>query len=160
MGVDLFLPSLNISRENQLHHEYYKIDILSAAEYFGENSFDCVVALDVIEHLEKTDGLRLLDQMEIIAREKVIIFTPNGFLEQKPFDGNEWQRHISGWEIDEMRQMGFDIIGINGWKALRGPRARITIRPKSFWKRMSYLSELYVTKNPQYAFQILCVKNL
>ena len=89
-----------------------------------------------------------------------IIFTPNGFLEQKPFDGNEWQRHVSGWEIDEMRQMGFDIIGINGWKPLRGPRARITIRPKSFWKRMSYLSELYVTKNPQFAFQILCVKNL
>ena len=119
-----------------------------------------MVALDVIEHLEKTDGLRLLDQMETIARKKVIIFTPNGFLEQKPFDGNEWQRHVSGWEIDEMRQMGFDIIGINGWNALRGPRARITIRPKSFWKRMSYLSELYVTKNPQFAFQILCVKNL
>lgn len=160
VGVDLFLPSLNISRENQLHHEYYKIDILSAVEYFGENSFDCVVALDVIEHLEKTDGLRLLDQMETIARKKVIIFTPNGFLEQKPFDGNEWQRHVSGWEIDEMRQMGFDIIGINGWKPLRGPRARIIIRPKSFWKRMSYLSQLYVTKNPLYAFQILCVKNL
>ena len=29
VGVDLFLPSINISQENQLHHEYYKIDILS-----------------------------------------------------------------------------------------------------------------------------------
>ena len=160
VGVDLFLPSLNISQKNQLHHEYHKMDILNAAEYFGENSFDCVVALDVIEHLEKADGLRLLKQMEIIARKKVIIFTPNGFLEQKPFDGNEWQRHISGWEVDEMRQLGFEIIGINGWKALRGERAKITIRPISFWKRISYLSGLFVTKNPKFAFQILCIKNL
>ena len=129
---------------------------LNAAEYFGEDSFDCVVALDVIEHLEKADGLRLLEQMEIIARKKVIIFTPNGFLEQEPFDGNEWQRHISGWEVDEMREMGFEIIGINGWKALRGERAKIAIRPISFWKRISYLSGLYVTKNPEFAFQILC----
>ena len=160
VGVDLFLPSLNISKKNQLHHEYHQMDILNAAEYFGEDSFDCVVALDVIEHLEKADGLRLLEQMKIIARKKVIIFTPNGFLEQEPFDGNEWQRHISGWEVDEMREMGFEIIGINGWKALRGERAKITIRPISFWKRISYLTGLYVTKNPKFAFQILCIKNL
>ena len=160
VGVDLFIPSLNLSSKNKLHHEYYEIDILSSIDHFEENSFDCVALIDVIEHLKKQDGLTLIKQMETIARKKIIVFTPNGFLEQSPFDGNEYQRHISGWEVEEMQQMGFDVIGINGYKPLRGERANIIKWPTIFWKRISYLSQLIVKNRPEYAFQILCVKNL
>ena len=160
VGADLFIPSLNSSRDSKLHHEYFEIDILSSIDHFEENSFDCVALIDVIEHLKKSDGLKLIKQMETIARKKIIVFTPNGFLDQKPFDGNEYQRHISGWEVKEMQQMGFKVIGINGYKPLRGERANITFRPTIFWKRISYLSQLIVKNKPRYAFQILCVKNL
>ena len=160
VGVDLFVPSINLSLASKLHHEYHEINILLSSDYFEENSFDCVALIDVIEHLEKKDGINLIKQMEKIAKKKIIIFTPNGFLEQKPFDGNEYQRHVSGWEIDEMRKLGFDITGINGIKHLRGERANIIFWPKIFWKRVSYLSQLFVKNKPKYAFQILCVKNL
>ena len=160
VGADLFIPSLNSSRASKLHHEYFQIDVLSSIDYFEENSFDCVALIDVIEHLKKSDGLKLIKQMETIARKKIIVFTPNGFLEQKPFDGNEYQRHISGWEVEEMQQMGFKVIGINGYKPLRGERANIIFWPTIFWKRISYLSQLIVKNKPRYAFQILCVKNL
>ena len=59
-----------------------------------------------------------------------------------------------------MKKMGFKITRINGWKGLRGERARIIIRPKSFGKRVSYLSQLYFIRQPKYAFQILCLKNV
>lgn len=160
MGVDLVDPSLETSKARGLHHEYHKIDVLQAAGHFGPDAFDCVFALDLIEHRERPDGFRLLEQMETMAREKVIIFTPNGFPPKEPFDGNEWQRHVSGWEIDELREMGFRVIGSNGWRPLRTQRGRVRWRPKSFWKRISLLSELFTTKNPRHPFQILCVKEL
>ncbi|MCH8327672.1 MAG: class I SAM-dependent methyltransferase [Candidatus Marinimicrobia bacterium] len=160
VGTDLFDPSLELSRQKRLHHEYFNIDVLEAADQFGPDSFDCVVAIDLIEHLERDDGLRLIEQMEMMARIKVIIFTPNGFVPQEPFDGNQWQRHISGWGVDEMRDRGYKVIGINGWKPLRGEFARVRWWPKSLWNVISIISQLFTTRNPAHAFQLLCVKQM
>ena len=160
VGTDLFKPSLDISRAKGLHHEYFKLDVLEAADQFGPGSFDCVMAIDLIEHLEREDGIRLIEQMEMMARKKVIIFTPNGFLPQEPYDGNPWQRHISGWGVAEMRGRGYRVIGINGWKPLRREFARVRWRPKSLWNVISIISQIFTTRNPRHAFQILCVKEL
>jgi hypothetical protein len=73
---------------------------------FGEKSVDTVFLLDVIEHLDKKTGERLLKLTEKIARRQIVIFTPLGFVEQKKLhdgkdawglNGAEWQEHKSGW---------------------------------------------------------------
>jgi len=71
---------------------------------FKENSFDCVLASDVIEHFSKEEGYKLIEMMEKIARRKVIIYTPNGFLKQGEYDNNPWQVHKSGWNVKEMKK--------------------------------------------------------
>ena len=70
---------------------------------------DVVFFLDVIEHMEKEEGLECVR----LAREKarqVVIYTPLGFKEQSyaPGDkdawglnGTHWQTHRSGWEPRE-----------------------------------------------------------
>lgn len=43
---------------------------------FEENSFDVVLMIDFIEHIEKSRGFALLEQAKNITKEFIIIFTP------------------------------------------------------------------------------------
>jgi len=80
---------------------------------------DTVVLLDVIEHLERDEGRRLLDKTIELARSQVVIFTPLGFMPQESdtdkdawgLSGVDWQVHRSGWTPDD-----FD-----GWKIVVCP---------------------------------------
>jgi len=158
VGIDSFAPSIEKSKAAGIHNEYVLMDVMDLSGKFPENSFEYVVALDLFEHLEKNEGYRLIAMMEKIARGKIIIFTPNGFQKQSEFDCNPRQVHLSGWKVDEMRGMGYRVIGINGWKPLRGEFAHIKVWPSYFWSRISLLTQLYTVNHPKHAFALLCVK--
>ena len=160
VGIDIFAPSLEKSKKKKIHNEYYKINYSQAEEIFKENSFDCVLASDFIEHLEKEDGYKLLEIMERLAKKKVIIFTPNGFLPTGEYEGNPWQVHKSGWTVEEMRKKGYNVYGINGLKDLRKGLAKIRFKPRLFWLIISNISQYYTKNNPKKAFHILCIKDL
>lgn len=160
MGVDRHAPYLAESREKRLHSEYRQIDVMEIGDAFAPGSFDCVVALDLIEHLPKDAGLDLLRMMERIARRKVIVFTPTGFLPQTAYDDNSLQEHLSGWEPEEMRRMGYRVIGLNGWRPLRGERGLPRWRPDWLWNKVSLLSQVVAERHPEIAFQMLCVKDV
>ena len=160
VGVDRFEAALDESRRQAIHSSYVCVDILELAGRFAPRSFDCVLASDVIEHLEKADGLRLMHSMEAIARRKVIVFTPNGFQPQGAVGGNPYQVHRSGWTVDEMRGYGYRVIGVNGWKPLRTELAAPRWRPRPLWGRVSYLTQPFTTRRPELAFQMLCIKDL
>ena len=160
IGVDDFEPSIEKSKAKKIHSEYKQMNVMDLEKEFSEKSVDCVVASDLIEHLSKEDGIHLIRMMEKIASKKVIIFTPNGFLIQHEYDGNKYQIHLSGWEIEEMTKLGYNVIGINGWKILRGEYAKIKWKPRVVWGRISLISQLFTMKNPKHAFAILCVKEI
>ncbi len=160
VGVDIYESAIERSRQAKIHTDYRIGNVMDLDKMFLPKSFECVVASDIIEHLTKEDGYKLLEMMEKIATKKVIVYTPNGFLPQHEFDGNSKQVHISGWEIDEMRKLGYRVTGINGYKKLRGEFASINYKPRVFWGRISLLSQCFTTKNPKHAFGILCVKDM
>lgn len=160
VGVDRHVPYLEESRAAGIHHDYCESDVLEIGERFEPGSFDCVVALDLIEHLPREDGLRLIAAMERIARKKVIIFTPTGFLEQRAYDDNSLQEHLSGWEPAEMRAMGYRVTGVTGWRPLRGERGKLRMRPAWIWRAVSLASRQLTKSRPEHAFQMLCVKEL
>ena len=160
MGVDRFEPAVRESSSAQIHHDYCVMDALEIGERFQDKSFDCVLASDLIEHLSKEEGYKLVAMMVRIARKKVILFTPNGYLPQAGYGGNKFQRHQSGWDVEEMRELGFHVIGISGWKPLRGEMGTIRWRPRALWIRISDLTQIVTTKRPEYAFQILCIKDV
>lgn len=158
VGIDAYKPSIEKSRKAGIHDKHYCMNVLDISRKFKEKSFDCVLALDLIEHLTREDGLKLLDSMEKIAKKKIVVFTPNGFLPQGAVDGNPWQEHKSGWTVKEMKERGYKIIGIHGWKPLRGEEARIKFRPRRIWQMISDITEPIVRYKPELAFQILCIK--
>ena len=160
VGVDGFELAVKESEKARIHNAYRTMDVMNIGKHFQPDSFDCVLAFDLIEHLAKEDGLELLAMMEQIASKKVIVYTPNGFLPQHEIDSNRYQVHLSGWEVAEMHARGYRVIGINGWKPLRGERARISWRPTYLWSRISLLSQIVTTRYPRIAFQMLCIKDL
>ena len=159
-GVDCFEPSIKKSQEKEIHNKYHKINLMHLSKKIENKSFDCVLASDVIEHFTKKEGEKLIEMIESIAKKKVIIYTPNGFLKQGEYDNNPWQVHKSGWYVKEMQKRGYKVIGIHGHKSLRKEYANLRYKPKFFWQVFSDITQLFTRNNPKYAFQILCVKKL
>jgi len=161
IGVDAFEPSIKDSQIKKFHNEYHKLNIMELEKKFLENSVDCVLANDIIEHLNKDDGEKLIKMIEKIARKKVIIFTPNGFLEQSPYNNNIWQRHLSGWTYKEMIKKNYKIFGIGGLKYIKSERARIKYKPYKLWKVFSEISQIFTKKILlKHSFAIFCIKTI
>src|SRR5262249_40580341 len=118
VGVDGYSPALEEARNNGTHDEYHLGNVKRLDELFPARRFDACVALDVIEHLEKEDGWRMLEAMERLSSRRVVIHTPNGFLPQQSHDG-DLQQHLSGWTAEEMRSRGYEVSGVGGLKSLR-----------------------------------------
>lgn len=62
-----------------------------------DDAVDAVIAIDVLEHMTMADGAWALREFKRIARRKVVIFTPRGFMEHAGVDHNPLMRHLSGW---------------------------------------------------------------
>jgi hypothetical protein len=159
VGIDSHVPAVERCRRTGPYERYEPVAALAAAEVFGPASFDVVMALDVIEHLEKEDGRRLLDVLETVARRRVIIFTPNGFLPQGALEGNPFQVHRSGWWPEEFLVRGYRVVGVNGWRALRGEEWKPRVRPHQLGDRLSAATQPFVTHHPHRAFALLAVRD-
>ena len=160
MGVDAFGPSIQKSRQLGIHDAYKKCDVLAIDRMFDSKTFDAVIALDVIEHLEKKQGYELIRKMSELTKYKIIIMTPNGFYRQDPYDGNKWQIHHSGWSVDDFVRLGFTVRGIRGFRWLRGEYATLKWKPWIFWGIVSVLTEPLVYFLPRLAYQLFAVKEI
>jgi hypothetical protein len=160
VGVDTHPPSIERSRSAGIHSDYVVASVLDIGSRFAPRSFDCVTLLEVIEHLPHEDGGKLLDQCERIARRKVVVSTPNGFLFQAATPDNPFQEHVSGWTVDDFVSRGYEVTGIAGWKPLRGPLMRPSWRPHAIFRRLSLVTEPWFESRPRQAFQLLCVKKI
>ena len=126
-----------------------------------DNSYDLVTAYDVIEHLPKHDGYKLLYQINRISRHTSVIFTPNGFLWQPPSTNNEFNQHISGWKPNELREMGWTKVrGHTGLRINFGPYgvAKTNFFPTILRKEIYALGTLLVFFLPKLAFSFSAVQ--
>lgn len=123
-------------------------------------SFDFVVAFDVIEHVSLENGFLLLYAMERISRLGAMIFTPNGFVYQKPESGNPFNAHISGWKPNVFKKFGWEgVRGHSGFKFLFGVYG--LPRYHSHVKRINYLlvafllfSQILIFRIPNFSYAI------
>jgi SAM-dependent methyltransferase len=156
-GLDAHKETILEAKNNRTHNKLIVLDVKSIRSHFKRKSFDAVVGLDLIEHLPKKDGLKLISDMEYLAAKKVIIFTPNGFM---PQEGKHiFDKHLSGWDVIEMKKKRFTVYGMFGLKWLRGSEHKL--RFKLFSAILSEISQwLFTFYYPQFAAAILCVKSL
>ena len=62
--------------------------------------------------MKKEDSIKLVSNMEKLAKRLVIITTPNGFTSGKVVNGNILQLHMCGYTIKELKQLGYKVRGI------------------------------------------------
>jgi SAM-dependent methyltransferase len=160
VGVEGYEPALLASKAAGIHDEYHRLDVRRLADQFEPESFDVVLAVDLLEHLSSEDGLALLSTMETIARVRVVVFTPNGFVPQGDVGGNPLQVHHSGWRLSTLRSLGYDAIGLHGLRFLRDEEASIRWRPRRAWSLVSDLTQPIARRVPSTAYHLLAIKQV
>lgn len=160
-GIDAYAPDIDEARRKGTHHDLICGDVRQLARYVTPGQFDACVALDLIEHLTKEDGLELLEAMGRCATKRVVILTPSGFLPQGETQPGDFQAHLSGWTPAEMRALGYVVKGVLGPKNLRGEYHALRRRPTALWALVSLAGHLLWTKrHPEQAAAMVCVKTL
>lgn len=159
-GIDLFKQSIAESKR-EYNHDTYKIgDIRNIGKLYRKKSFDAVIAIDVVEHLSKEDAIRLIQDMEKIARKKVIILTPNGFYHQEAYDNNPYQVHKSGWSPKDLYDLHYHVQGVRGLKYLRGEYASIKYKPWLVWGAIAFVSEPLLSYLPRLSYDLFAYKDI
>lgn len=71
-------------------------------------SYDTVIAIETIEHVTKDESIKLLKEMERIAKLKIVISTPSGFYELDTNQDSEC--HKCGWTKNELQDLGYTVL--------------------------------------------------
>ncbi len=184
VGVDIFEPYLKTAKRLERHSGYVRADALRLP--FRTRSFDTVLFLETIEHLEREEGSQALQEVERVARWQVVVSTPVAFVPQGAYGGNPNQKHRSFWTPHEMRRRGYTVRGIgiaDNWlvgkvrnglpqlldRVVRGREERAerhaithSLKLADFLLRLPYylLPGPLVGVLPQFAGHMVCAKRL
>ncbi len=88
-------------------YAYNKIHIGDALEVLPQLDarYDLVLAIDILEHFEKADGLKFIDMLKEASNRHVLVATPKEFTEQH-FEANPYENHRSHWTGEELAANG------------------------------------------------------
>lgn len=92
-GVEVFE-----AYESRAWNTYRKIYLGNVMDFLEVvPNYDLVLIIDVIEHLSREDGLKLLSTI----KGHYIVSTPNYWNPQPAVGGNEHERHVSQWAASD-----------------------------------------------------------
>ncbi len=74
-----------------------------------DDTYEMVIAVDILEHFTKQDGFEFLNQIRRIASRSVLVSTPKSFVAQE-VEANPYENHRSVWGLDELQRYGFDTV--------------------------------------------------
>jgi SAM-dependent methyltransferase len=154
IGVELFDEYIAQAQSSDLFSEVRKQDVTKCE--FSANSFDTVVASQVIEHLTFEQADKLIENMEKWATRQVIISTPIGECYHPDVDNNPLQLHQSYFFPHDFQKRGYTTIRY-GWKWLLDSHTDglIARTQRPFFRRLLYLFNFFLTP-VYYLFQGSC----
>lgn len=165
-GVELYDDSIKRAEGLKLYEQIVKSDVTAIPRGINKNKYDVVVSIQVIEHLSKKVGEAALQKWENLAKKKVIIATPVGFMKfdrvERKKDKNKLQKHLSGWDPEEFRERGYRVYG-QGLKLVYGENGLVRKMHPIFWPFLivlSYLIAPAVFLFPKLGTYMIAVKNI
>lgn len=173
IGVEPHKSYFRQSRKSKIHDKHIckRVEDLS----FPTGSFDAVIMIEVIEHLPKKVGAKVLRKARKWAKKKIIVTTPNGFFPMTGVDKNPLQSHRSGWSIKDFEKVGYKCHGLAGAKFFyhhenqvtsmtdatgENLYANIRFKPKLLFYILNSLIQIFTYYVPQLSFEILAVKKV
>lgn len=112
-GLDAFLPNVKRLHEQKVYREV--LHVVCPPLPFGDQTYDTVLLIELIEHLEEIAGLNLILEAKRVARHRVVLSTPN-FSSLRPghetITGfNAMEAHVSYWKRRALKKLGFKLYG-------------------------------------------------
>jgi len=161
VGVDIYKPAIEEAKALKVHDTYVLMDVMKIDRKFQRKSFDCVLAVDIIEHLPKKDAISLINKAETVAKRIVILQTTNGFFHQEETDGNKYQKHQCGFEVAELQKLGYTVWGLDGPKALWRIKLRFQQTPFIYlFDGLCLALDPLMRHMPSYCHTLLAYKKL
>jgi len=115
VGIEIFKPywdKIPTRCYSLLFNE--DIRLFDYKKFNDEYHMQCILMIDVLEHLERKDGIELLKKLEDIGF-FIIVSVPIVDIEQGPFLGNEWEAHKTQWKQHELEALGYKSEFIGDW---------------------------------------------
>ncbi len=158
-GVDIHEPYVKICQERGFYQKVIKSDLRDIN--FDKKSFAVVILLQVIEHLNKKDAIKLIKRAIDIATKAVIISVPNGECSQEAYDENIFNQHKSAWNVSDFKKMGFKVYG-QGLKMIYGSKSYEGRIEANWWQKIAVLLSTILSTPilffPQFGAQLVAVK--
>lgn len=140
VGIELDPPSLTEAKRNRTHDEY----VLADARFlpFRPESFDAVLCSQVIEHLEKESGLKVIRETEKVGISVVIISTTVGYIPFLPLNSvTRQQIHRSAYYPQEFASRNYKVT-FQGMKLFYGEKGLMRKVPRLMRLLLSIFSYL------------------
>ena len=115
-GVDVFAPNVEFCRQVGAYASLVAADAVEFLTAQASGAFDTVLATELIEHLPRETGERLLVEAARVAGKVAILSTPNwrylrpGASTMTGF--NEHEHHVSSWTATDFRRHGYAVRGV------------------------------------------------
>jgi ubiquinone/menaquinone biosynthesis C-methylase UbiE len=157
--ADIFKPYLDQCKKKMPDSGCVLCD--ARALPFSEKSFDTVLCIEVLEHMEKEEGLQAIAAMEHVAKKQVILATPLHHYKHSAYDNNPYQEHKYIWRSAELKKLGYRVIAF-GMRGISdnvnlGKRANMVFAFKNgLWVLAGPLTRLF----PNLAGHMVCVKQI
>lgn len=105
VGLDIWRSHLDKLHRLQIYDEFVSGQIPPIP--FRNKSIDISLACEILEHLPKETGFRLLAELERVTKELVIVSTPIDYPQSEIYD-NPSERHVSNWSLRDFAQRNYE----------------------------------------------------
>lgn len=103
-GIDIWHPHLKKLLPLGLYSGLARVKVPDLP--FKNKSVEISIACEILEHLPKTLGHVLLQELERITKKMIVVSAPVNYPQAELY-GNPFERHVSNWTPDDFSQMGY-----------------------------------------------------
>ncbi len=102
VGLEYRESAVSHNKENiktNFPTEFYQVDLIKQPEIVPDHDYDIITCFEVIEHVDRDSGLKLLDTIAQWTKPhtKVFLSTPC-------FNGSAAENHVYEWRYDELKE--------------------------------------------------------
>jgi hypothetical protein len=123
-GIEIYKPYTELIWNEKIYDKIYLGDAFKVIENLPD--YDLIIASDIIEHLEKEKAQKLIEYCIKKSNKMTILNIPLGknWLNNKVVGGNQYNKHLSVWEIEEIKnyiqKFNRKIVLFNIYKGIKG----------------------------------------
>ena len=98
---------LYFSHSQSQYKNYKRIIVADIRDIINKMwSVDMIVAFDVIEHLEREEGIKVIEYLTSIVNMALLVTVPIIDYPQEAIHGNDAEIHRTQWKFEEMLALG------------------------------------------------------